>query len=537
MPKEQPGGAPARKPSAPTQGAEPQADEKPRQPDAPSLRDMARPLACLWPLVLGLTFGRAGLIVACYGSYLQTDEGVFTDGAMIVALLAMLVLFAILTARKATLAKRAVNHVMRACIALEALTIAGLGLADLLGAEDFALRFTLSVACTFFSSFAIFYWLRRARGTSTTAAAVLVFSALIASEVELYLVTFVPIWLGNFIAAALACLQYPCMVWARKQVQPRDIDAPTHSTDYFGFTKGLIQSKRFLIATAFGIGFLSVVIGLLRGYPDGMPIPFTLPSRAAYGLLTVGISTAIIVLVLKGCHRVMTVGIFTLMQALACLALLAYAAFPDALEVGAVFTTTLNALMVAFSWYIIIAFMSCGWRDPYYYAMAGWFVWIGARAASRTALLLTCQISASDIFVNALMGTLVVLSTQVVLLQFLGIVRATSAQEPAAAPSEQAPVASPTIVRIMGLDEGETLASVRQASMRHSAELMGAQFLLSEREVDVLALYALGFTQKRVAEELCISPGTAHAHIKRIYAKCDMHSRQDLLDYLEKYAS
>ena len=69
------------------------------------------------------------------------------------------------------------------------------------------------------------------------------------------------------------------------------------------------------------------------------------------------------------------------------------------------------------------------------------------------------------------------------------------------------------------------------------AEEVGKQFLLSEREVEVLSLYALGWTQKRVAEELFISPGTAHAHIKRIYAKTGLHSRQEILDYMEKYTS
>ena len=79
--------------------------------------------------------------------------------------------------------------------------------------------------------------------------------------------------------------------------------------------------------------------------------------------------------------------------------------------------------------------------------------------------------------------------------------------------------------------------ALRQATMRHNAEEVGKQFLLSEREVEVLSLYALGWTQKRVAEELFISPGTAHAHIKRIYAKTGLHSRQEILDYMEKYTS
>ena len=60
---------------------------------------------------------------------------------------------------------------------------------------------------------------------------------------------------------------------------------------------------------------------------------------------------------------------------------------------------------------------------------------------------------------------------------------------------------------------------------------------LSDREMEVLALYALGYTQKRVAEELYITPGTAHAHIKRIYAKTGLHSRQEILDYMQQYTS
>lgn len=64
---------------------------------------------------------------------------------------------------------------------------------------------------------------------------------------------------------------------------------------------------------------------------------------------------------------------------------------------------------------------------------------------------------------------------------------------------------------------------------------MGERFLLSDREVDVLMLYALGYTQKKVGEALHITPATAHTHIKRIYGKCGLHSRQEILEYLATY--
>lgn len=510
------------------------------------LHVLALYLKQLWPLIVGLALGRAGLIVACYGSYVRTDDGLFTDGAMLIALSVMLVFFIVLTARKIELKKKLVNNFMRVCVALEFITIVALSALDWVKSTQFELSLALCAACTLFTSFALYYWLRRARGGSTAAAAILVFSALFISEIELYLITFIPSYAGKLIAAVLALSQYPCMVWARKKTQPFDLDiSPSDngkasgqenedSADYFGFTKTMIKSVQFLTATAIGIGLLSIVIGLLRGYPDGASIAFTPPTRAAYGLSTLVISAAVILLVVAGRKRVMTVGAFLLMEGLASVALLCYAAFPGSLEIGAVFTTTLNAFMVGFTWYIIIAFMSYGWRDPYYYAMAGWFVWLGARAVARVGLLLIYQISANDILMHAIMGTLIVVSTQVIFMQFLSIARSS---EKEAEQETARKTASKPLTRIMGLDPNASLAVQRQAAMRHSAEIMGKQFLLSEREIDVLALYALGFTQKRVAEELFISPGTAHAHIKRIYAKCNMHSRQEILDYIEQYAS
>ena len=61
--------------------------------------------------------------------------------------------------------------------------------------------------------------------------------------------------------------------------------------------------------------------------------------------------------------------------------------------------------------------------------------------------------------------------------------------------------------------------------------------MLDYEEYQGVVKRVLDETQKRVAEELYISPSTAHAHIKRIYAKTGLHSRQEILDYMEKYTS
>ena len=91
--------------------------------------------------------------------------------------------------------------------------------------------------------------------------------------------------------------------------------------------------------------------------------------------------------------------------------------------------------------------------------------------------------------------------------------------------------------------EVATTAPVPEAAPAPSPEVyiatsviaMGQRFGLTGREVEVLTLYALGHTQARVSEELHLSQNTVHTHIKRIYDKTDLHSRQEILDYLNEY--
>ena len=562
----------------------------------------------LIPSILGLCFARAGLIAAGYGSYTHTDEGIFTDGAMLVALSIMGVILLVVGARKIRLKKRTTNRIMRTCIVLEAACALILPLAYIAGLFSPNVHFWLCVAVTFFGSFAIFYWLRRARGCGSTTAVLYVFSALAISEVEIYICSLIGTY-GFYVAAALTLLQFPCMLSARKNKLANDIESFTPNDDFFGFATTLLSSNRFLAATATSIGVLSIVDGFLRGYPDGTPIAFQPVTRVAYGLLTITICCIVISMMMRKRKRVMTVGMFILLELFACAALVLYAAFPGMPDIGAVFTTTLNALLVAFAWYIIIAFMSFGWRDPYYYALGGWIVWLGCRAIARVTLINVQSLSTNDLLINAIMGTCVVISTQVALGQFLkvsqleaderhdlhvrrmerlekqlsraqanvealtilkdnaggysecsacvnaapmgtggasplqcaGVMPVESAdQDEAADESRNAQPDSKhgmRLVRLMGLDEGDSIADIRKATMRNNAEQMGKQFLLSDREVEVLALYALGWTQKRVAEELYISPSTAHAHIKRIYAKTGLHSRQEILDFMDQYTS
>ncbi|QOS69589.1 hypothetical protein GS424_007060 [Eggerthella guodeyinii] len=72
------------------------------------------------------------------------------------------------------------------------------------------------------------------------------------------------------------------------------------------------------------------------------------------------------------------------------------------------------------------------------------------------------------------------------------------------------------------VDGGDRLA--------RSCSALAGEFQLTKREEEVLSLLAAGRGRQYVSEALVISEGTAKTHIKHIYAKLGIHSKEELLD-------
>lgn len=72
------------------------------------------------------------------------------------------------------------------------------------------------------------------------------------------------------------------------------------------------------------------------------------------------------------------------------------------------------------------------------------------------------------------------------------------------------------------------------AAWRSVGDLVAEEAQLSDREVDVLNLLVRGYSARMVSDELCISYNTARNHIQRIYAKLNVHSRDELHAYVRE---
>lgn len=78
------------------------------------------------------------------------------------------------------------------------------------------------------------------------------------------------------------------------------------------------------------------------------------------------------------------------------------------------------------------------------------------------------------------------------------------------------------------------LSQTRAERLEAVFDRLGDEFGLSAREREVLPMLADGYTRTYIREALGISDGTAKAHIAHVYAKLDIHRKDDLLDLIDR---
>lgn len=84
----------------------------------------------------------------------------------------------------------------------------------------------------------------------------------------------------------------------------------------------------------------------------------------------------------------------------------------------------------------------------------------------------------------------------------------------------------------LGADVAMLGSTLESRSTEHGA---AARFGLTEREIDVLRLLAAGRSNPEIAALLFISAATARTHVSNIFAKLDVHSRTEAVDYAHRH--
>ena len=496
------------------------------------IKACVRATSALWPVIVGLAVGRCSIIVPTYASYVSSDDGIFTDGATLFFCVLAFICVCAIAIPNLHLEKKQVRRIMIVSVAVQCAIVLAAGYIGLAYAEHVWVRLFLNGVNTLLGVLIFGYWLRYVRGARLRTAVIVLFSALALSEVELLFCAFLPGMWDNVAAAVLLLAEYPLMRQARGAQLAWEIETGGPRL-LENVSKDRTSIARFLVSNGLCIAALSLAIGLMRGFPAGLAIPFSLGMRIACFAAIVAVCVAAIVLVTRRSWRFpFSLAMWGVMLLTVTVVLFLYAFLPDRLDAGAAATTALNAFMVLFDWVLIVAFMSFGWRDPYYYLFGGMIVFLFFRALARISepLLATAGIDATRMLV--LISILSFASVLVLTGTYVSILL--DERDRVLAQHQ-----SRVLHAVMGIDAEKkppSLEELRTEAMETNVRKLGERFLLSDREIEVLTLYAMGHTQRKVAEELVISPETVHAHIKRIYAKTGLHSRQAILDFVAQYS-
>mgnify|MGYP000004805637 CR=1 FL=1 len=70
--------------------------------------------------------------------------------------------------------------------------------------------------------------------------------------------------------------------------------------------------------------------------------------------------------------------------------------------------------------------------------------------------------------------------------------------------------------------------------LEERCEEVGKQHKLTPRELEIMQLLCKGRTKAYIAETLYLTENTVKGHTKHIYSKLDVHSKQELLDLVER---
>jgi DNA-binding CsgD family transcriptional regulator len=395
------------------------------------------------------------------------------------------------------------------------------------------LRSVLFFVCLTAACWCSFYWLRQLAHTSRAAAALFAFSSIIFSELLVFLLQLLPLSIRCSAFALLALSQIILIMFVRNREAISDV-LPYASDGFFHFVKGNMSSSSFLITIAIGIYCVAIPLGMARAYYENLGFLFTTPFHIAFVALVIILSIVWIVLIFMGTESAYTTVFWIAAQLILALAIVFYSAFPAMPQIGALLTRLGATFVWAFIWFTTIAFINHGWRNPYYYVTAGWFAVVIPQNIGYLATDGALGALGSRQVVLAIMSLLLLVSSQVFFVRLFktsGSPPAGSDGEQPALRQEQKPLQS-----FMGLNNESDLSIERQKDLLTTKlEALGKMFTLTEREIEILSLFALGYTQKKVANELHLSTDTVHTYIKRIYKKTDFHSRNDILDFMQEH--
>ncbi len=287
-----------------------------------------------------------------------------------------------------------------------------------------------------------------------------------------------------------------------------------------------------------GVALFNLALGFARGFPYGESIGLSVPFQAVHQFGTCLLCLALVWWALVRRGGVRFSALWNLLVVLLGAGMLALASLdPLLMEVGSTLITVANTFALGVMWFSSYD-IARNSSIPGYAALGA--VWVAhplPREVGRVAILLVGPHDESPMILAVAM--VVALAVSITLLvndsvprtrPFFAELRPGRNGRPEGARRQQAEAFA------------STHADDRDGDVPGGANLdraLGAAarlYPLTQRELDIARLLAQGRSKSVIGEKLGLSESTVRTHGRHLYAKLDVHSRQQLIDLLEELA-
>lgn len=292
-----------------------------------------------------------------------------------------------------------------------------------------------------------------------------------------------------------------------------------------------------------GVALFNLALGFARGFPYGESIGLSVPFQAVHQFGTCLLCLALVWWALVRRGGVRFSALWNLLVVLLGAGMLALASLdPLLMEVGSTLITVANTFALGVMWFSSYDIARNSSIPGYVALGAVWVAHLLPREVGRVAILLVGPHDESPMILAVAM--VVALAVSITLLvndsiprtrPFFAELRGGRGRAGGAGTQDRAGGAaadSSAAERVHGEGEGVIGGVDLDRALGAAARL----YPLTQRELDIARLLAQGRSKSVIGEKLGLSESTVRTHGRHLYAKLDVHSRQQLIDLLEELA-
>lgn len=545
----QPGADTAAKtrPSARLAGPAPASDGE----TAPETKTLRKILARFSPCFLGLVAIRVWLQCSIYDRYASTDSGVVTVTANIVRVALTVAILALVVHR---------GFPQRAKTGLGWVSVGAMTVASALflaHAETGSLGL-LWAACLL-AGFGIIWgggmWVEFYARLPIREALLYAFACLALSCVAGFFLGLLPESIAHLVAMLMPAVSLVTYRSSMLALDGRDAgEAGTTAVRPEGAAVALpydSEPRSTFARLLAGVALFNLALGFARGFPYGESIGLSVPFQAVHQFGTCLLCLALVWWALARRGGVRFSALWNLLVVLLGAGTLMLAALdPLLMEVGSTLITVANTFALGVMWFSSYD-ISRNSSIPSYVALgAVWVAHLLPREVGRVAILLVGPHDESPMILAVAM--VVALAVSITLLVNDSIPRTRpffaelrggcgragdgrGAWRQTDGPVENGAAggrAAEGHAAARGAGEGGIGGADLDRALGAAARL----YPLTQRELDIARLLAQGRSKSVIGEKLGLSESTVRTHGRHLYAKLDVHSRQQLIDLLEELA-